>query len=120
MAAPRRSGALLLRAAMAGSGSLSAVDSGMRSTQWGDGGLGTGSGVTGSKICSRTIFGQWFFALWVQAGIVECAERVIQVAGDISKDQEQSCMVLEQSFPLLQQKEEEFRAGERIHGENTT
>ncbi|KAL0150470.1 hypothetical protein M9458_054287 [Cirrhinus mrigala] len=59
---------------------------------------------------SETIFGQWRSPRGVQASITEC-----RVAGEMSNVQEQSGMVLELSFPLLQQKEEVFQAKERIH-----
>ncbi len=82
----------------AGSGSLSAVGSGMRSTQRGDGGLGTGSGVELSEIRSRAIPGRRS-AHDVQAGIVECTGRVIHVVGEDGEDQEQSGVALRAISP---------------------
>ncbi len=71
----------------------------------------------GGEILSRTIFGRQRSASGVQARIIECAVRVVRVAGGVSYTQEQSSMVLERSVPLLQQEEEEFGPDEGIHGD---
>ncbi len=74
----------------------------------------------GGEIRSRTIFGRRCSARDVQAGVVECTERVVRVGGEAGEDQEQSGVALERFLPLLQQEEEVFRAKEGIHGEHTT
>ncbi len=83
----------------AGSGSLSAVGSGMRSMHRGDGGLGTGSGVELSEIRSRAIPGQRRSAHDVQAGVVECTGRVVRVVGEDGEDQKQSGVALRAISP---------------------
>ncbi len=105
----------------ADSGSPSAVGSGMRSSQRGDGGLGTGSGVELARfsweqagngdpflasvhstkvgeIRSRTILGRRCSAHEVQAGVLECTEPVVRVGGEAGEDQEQSGVTLEQCY----------------------
>ncbi len=47
------------------------------------------------EICSRTIFGRRRSARDVQAGVIERAERVVRVAGEMDEGQKQSGMVLE-------------------------
>lgn len=49
--------------------------------------------------------------LWVQADIIEYAEHVVWVAGEMGDGQKQSSMALERSLPLLQQEDEIFRTG---------